>query len=149
MAAAFFALEDVNAGFKGRVGRNAARFCHNHTAFHLVAINTAQEQTNVISSHTIIQGLVEHFYASNNRFQNVIAQTDDIHRVVDFDLTAFDTASHHSTATLDGEHIFNRHHKGLIQLANRLWEVVINRIKQLDNRFVFRGVDIHRSAFQG
>src|SRR5690606_19423497 len=127
---------------EGGVRGDAAGFGNNHTAFHIIAVDTAQEQTSVVASHAGIQGLVEHFHAGYHRAHALLAQTNDFNRVVNFNLTAFDTAGHHGAAAFNREDVLNGHHEGLVQLADRILEVFIHSVQQLNDRLVFRSVRV-------
>ncbi len=62
--------------------------------------------------------------------------------------TAIDPTGHDSAATFDREHVFHRHHEGLVDGALRLGNVVIHHIQQLFDAGVFGGILVGRGAFQ-
>ena len=113
MAAAFVLGEDVNFSLCIVVGSNRARLCDNLTALDLFLSNTAEEETYVVASLTFVEELAEHFNTRNGCFLR-FAQADDFDFFANLDFTAFDTACCNSAAAGDGEHVFNRHHEGLV-----------------------------------
>src|SRR5690606_38635042 len=128
---------------------DAAGFGNNHTTLNLVAIVTAQEQANIVASHTGIEQLVEHFNTGDNRRHALVAQANDFNRFVDFNLTAFDTAGHHGAAAFNREDVFHGHHEGFIELAHRILEVIIHGVHQFADGFVHGIVGIGGGAVQG
>ena len=55
MTTTFFFLQDINLSFELRVSLNLTRLTQNHTAFDFVFVDTTQQQTNIITSFTLIQ----------------------------------------------------------------------------------------------
>ena len=41
-------------------------FCDNHTTTDFVLVDTAEQQTHVITSFTIVEDLAEHFHTRND-----------------------------------------------------------------------------------
>ncbi len=149
VTAAFFLAQDVDRAFKLGVGGDGTGLGQNHTAFNLGAIDTAQQDTSVIASQTLVQQFVEHFDAGGNGAQGLVHQANDFNGVVELDHTALDTAGNHGTAAFDAEDVFNGHHEGLVGLADGILEVIVHGVHQLHDRLVNRIVGVGGSGFQG
>ena len=148
MASAFFTLQDVHLSLEFGVRVDGTRLRNDHTAFNIGAFNTAEQQTQVVTGFTLIHDLVEHFYACADGVHGLFAQTDDFNRIRDLDGSAFDTAGHNGTTTLDGEDVFDRHHERLVGFTFRKRNVGVNSVKQVFDRFVHRIVRIGAFGFQ-
>ena len=148
VASALFALEDVNGALKLGVRGDGFWLCQNHTAFDLFAIDTAQQDTGVVASHTLVELLVEHFNTSCNGRQRFVHQTNDFNGIVQFQSTAFDTTGHNSAAALNREDIFNRHEEVFLEITDWFLEEGVNSIHQVSDRFVFRSVGVCGGAVE-
>ena len=113
---------------------NLTRVTQNHTTFDFVLVDTTKQQTNVITSFTLIQQFTEHFNTSNNWFL-VFTKTQDFNFITYLDNTSFDTTSSNSTTTSDWEYVFNRHQEWFIYITRRQRNPVINCIHQFHNFF--------------
>jgi hypothetical protein len=69
---------------------DAARLGNNLAALDIVALNTAQQQTQIVTRHALIEHLVEHFHARHHRCTALGLQTNDLNRFTDFDLATID-----------------------------------------------------------
>ena len=67
VAAALFLLQDVDRSLEVVVGFDNARVADNHTALDSLIVDTAEQQTNVVTSLTLIEDLAEHLNASAPR----------------------------------------------------------------------------------
>ncbi len=135
MTTTFFFFQNIDRSFEFRVRFNLTRFTKNHTAFDFILINTTKQQTNVITSFTLIQQFAEHFNTSYNRFL-IFTQTEDFNFVTYMNDTSFDKTSSNSTTTSNREHVFNRHQERFINITRRQRNPSINSIHQLHN-FIF------------
>ena len=72
----------------------------NLATFDLFALDTAEEQTGVVTCLTLVEVLLERFDAGNDRFLSVL-DTNDFNFVVELDDTLLDTTGRNSTTTLD------------------------------------------------
>ena len=109
---------------------DSTRVHDNHTTLHLVLVDTTEEQTDVVTSLTLIQGLTEHLDTSDDRLL-VLTKTEQLNLITNLALTSLDTTSSNSTTTSDREDILNRHQERLINLTNRLLDPVVNSVHQL------------------
>ena len=104
MAATFLFLEDVDTAFEFNMWSNRTWLGDNLTTLDLIALDTAEEKTGVITSLTLVESLVEGLDTGNDRFLS-ITNTNDFNFIIDVDSTLFDTTSSNSTTTLDGEDV--------------------------------------------
>ena len=119
MAAAFVLRQHVDAGFKLRVRRDRAGLGDDLPAFDAFALDASQENAHVVAGDRPVQGLLEHFDAGDDGRRVVFLEADDLDVVTDFRGAALDAARGHRAATLDREHVFDRHEERLVFLANR------------------------------
>jgi hypothetical protein len=121
--------EDIHFSFEIGVRLDGTWLSQNLAALDVVALNTAEEKTNVVSSHTAIEKLVEHFDACHDGLLG-LAETNDFNFFVNVDLAGLDTTRSDRTATLDGEDVFHGHQERLVCLALRIRDVRVQRIKE-------------------
>src|SRR5262249_32281595 len=63
VTAALFLREDVCLGFELLVPRNRARLCKHLTALHVLALQSAEQRSDVVARLTLIEQLPEHLDA--------------------------------------------------------------------------------------
>ena len=114
------------------VRSDGTRVHNNHTTLNFFLIDTTEEQTNVITSLTLGKGLTEHLNTGDDRLL-VLTETEQLDLIADLTLTSLDTAGSNSTTTSDREDILNRHQEGLINLADRLLNPVVDSVHELHN----------------
>src|SRR5690606_2174228 len=78
---------------------------------------------------TFVQQLAEHLDTSTGGLDGVL-DTNDFHFFLDLDDTALNTTSHNSTATGNGEYVFDRHQERLVDGTLRLGDVGIQSLDQ-------------------
>ncbi len=66
VTATFFLLQDIYRSLELAVGLNNTRVADNHTALDVFLVDTAEKETNVVTSFTLIEELAEHFDAGNS-----------------------------------------------------------------------------------
>src|SRR6185312_9026376 len=144
MTTAFILRQHVHLGLEVGVRRDRARLRQHLTALHVVALQTAQQQTGVVARLALVQQLAEHLHAGHG---GLLGRTDADHFdfVTDLDHAALDTTGHHGAAARDREHVFHRHQERLVDRTHRLRDVAVQRIHQLDDR---RHADLALVAFQ-
>ena len=130
VTSAFFFRKYVNFALELLVSLDRTRLRDDLSAFDVVFIDAAQQQTNVIARPAFIEQLLEHFDARDHRLAGV-AETDDFHFLADFADALFDTAGDHRAAALNREDIFNRHQERPVDdtFGNR--DIGVDRIHQL------------------
>ena len=73
---------------------------------------------------------------------------DQLHGVAGVDHAALDAAGGHGATALDPEHVLDRHQEGLVDLPHRGGDVVVDRVHQLLDGGVLRGVLVGRARLQ-
>src|SRR5262249_26778996 len=105
VAAAFFLGKDVDFAVKLGVRSDCTWLGQNLAALDVVTLNTAEQDTDVVASLTLVEHLLEHLNTSYNALASV-ADTDDFNFFVNLYYTLFDTAGSNSTTALDREYVF-------------------------------------------
>ncbi|MPN25203.1 hypothetical protein SDC9_172610 [bioreactor metagenome] len=101
----------------------------NLSTLNIVFFNTTEQNTDVIASLTLVELFSKHFDTSHHgRF--LLADTDNINWITNFDDTGFDTTRYHGSPTFDREHVFDWHQERLVQITHWLVNVFINGIHE-------------------
>ena len=132
VATTFFFLQNINLTFEFGVGLNGVWLDQNHAAFNVFFLDAAKQKTDVVSSHSFIEKLAEHFYPSHSSFPGV-TNTDDLNSLTNLHLTPLNPTSSYSAPTSDGKNIFNGHQEGLVNFTFRLGNRLINSIHQIQD----------------
>ena len=130
------AYDNINLCFESGVGFHASRFGDYHTAFDFVFVDTAQEQTYVISGFTSVKDFAEHFNSGNNRFFAFGAKSDNLNFFSGVDNSGFDTSGSNGSASCDRKYVFNRHQERFVDIAGRQRNPFVNGSHKLHD-FVF------------
>ena len=69
-----------------------------------------------------------------------VGEAEDLDLVADLDHAALDATRDHRAATLDREHVLDRHQERLVDVANRLRDPAVQRLDQV------AGSSAHHSA---
>ena len=80
VTAAFFLAQDVDFALEGGVRRDRSRLRQDHAALDIFLRDTAEEQARVVARQTLVQLLLEHFDAGDNRLAR-LAEADDLRRL--------------------------------------------------------------------
>src|SRR5690606_9677525 len=121
---AFILAQHVHFSFELGVRLDGARLGQNLTTLYVFTLGTAQQYTDVLTGTTFVQQLAEHLDTSTGGLDGVL-DTNDFHFFLDLDDTALNTTSHNSTATGNGEYVFDRHQERLVDGTLRLGDVGI------------------------
>ncbi len=132
MATALIFREDVYLGLEFGVRSNGTGLGQNLTAVHILLLQTAEQDTSVVAGLTLIKRLVEHLDTSDGSLGGVL-DTNDLDFLAYLNDTALDLTSDHGTASFDGEDVFYRHQKRLVEFTNRVWEVRVHSVGELDD----------------
>ena len=130
MAASFLFREDIHLGIELRVRGDGTGLGKHLTALDVLALNTTEEKSDVVSSHTFVEKLVEHFHTRDDGLAG-LADTDDLDFFVDLHLTLLDAAGSNRTATLNGEDVLDGHEERLVCLALWIGDVGIESLKEI------------------
>ncbi len=124
VAATFLFGEDVHLGLEFGVGLDGTGLCEHLTAFDVVALNAAEQNTDVVAGLTLVEKLVEHFDAGADGLLG-LAQTDDFDFFVDLHDARLNAAGGDRASSLDGEDVFDRHQERLVEFTLGLGDVGI------------------------
>src|SRR5579871_1861374 len=113
VAATLFLAQDVNFTLERGVRRNRTGLGDDLPALYFILFHPAEEQSDVVASFALIQQLLEHFDAGDDRLAR-IAESDNLHFLADFANPALDTAGYHGAAALNREDVFDGHQERLV-----------------------------------
>src|SRR5690606_16616579 len=91
MTTTFFFAQYVNLTFKFGVRCNGTGLADYHTTTDLGFLNTAEQQTGIVSGFTFIQQFFKHFNTGNGRRKRLVHQTNDLNSFTYFDTATLDT----------------------------------------------------------
>src|SRR5699024_1415641 len=106
VTAAFVLAQHVHFSFELGVRLDGARLGQNLTTLNVFTLGTAQQFTDVLTRTTFVEQLTEQLDTSTGSLDGVL-DTNDFHFFLDLDDTVLNTTSHNSTATGNGEHVFD------------------------------------------
>src|ERR1700688_2375300 len=141
VAPAFFLGQHVRFSLELGVWRDRTGLANYLAALHIFFFRAAQQESNVIARQTFVQQLAKHFHAGNY-FLLRGAETDDFDFFANFYLAALYSPGYYRAAAGDGENIFNRHGKRLINVAHRLRHILVHRFHQLVDSLFVLGVAV-------
>src|SRR5690606_35255931 len=124
MTSPFFFVQNVNRSFEFLVRLNATWLSQNLTALNVFTFYTAQQSSDVVTSTTFVENFLEHLNTGTGGF-NGIFNTYDLNFLTNFDNALVNTAGYYCTATLDREHVFDRHKEWLVNWTLWHWDVFI------------------------
>src|SRR6185437_6146958 len=124
-----------------------ARLGQHLSALDVLALEPAQQNTDIIARLPFIENLAEHFDAGHHRLAG-IAETDDFHFLAHLDLAALDASGDHRAAAGDREYVLDRHQEGLFDFADRLRDVAVDRRHQIEDRLAIRTVVLAAAAVE-
>src|SRR5687768_16725362 len=125
-----FLGQDVDLGLELRVRGDRAGLGANLAALDVLALDTAEQEADVVARLTLVEELAEHLDARDDLLLGR-TDTDDLDFLTDFDDAALDTARDDGAAARDREDVFDRHQERLVDgaLGNR--NVVVDRVHEL------------------
>src|ERR1700681_3352232 len=106
MSPTLFLGQHVDLGVELRVRRDRSRLGQHHSTLHVLLVDTAEEESNVVTSLAVVQKLPEHLDASDDGLL-VRVKPDQSDFLPDLDLAALDSSGRYSTAAGDRQHVFN------------------------------------------
>src|SRR5690606_33856358 len=115
----FFLGQYVNFSLELGVRCYRVRLTDNHTTANLILLNTAEQQTYVITRFTSVKDLAEHFHTGYSGAKVFSAHTEDLNRITRLDHTALDTTCSNCTTASNGEHVFHRHEEVFVNETSR------------------------------
>src|SRR5699024_1239414 len=123
--------QDVDGTVELRVGGGGTRLDDDLTTFHVVALDAAQQQADVVARLTGVEQLTEHLHAGDGRLHRLVTNADDLNLLVDLDRAALDTTGHNGTAPGDGEDVLHRHQERFVEVADRVRDLLVDSVHQV------------------
>src|SRR5690606_4433295 len=124
--------QDVDAGLELGVRGDRARLADDLAALHLLALHTAQQQTDVLTRTTLVEELAEHLDAGDRGLDRLGgADTDDLDLLVHLEDAAFYTTGDEGATTGDREDVLDRHQERLVDVALRVRDVLVDRVHEV------------------
>src|SRR4051794_22215918 len=102
VTAALFLLQDVNLALELLVWRHRPRLAQDLAALHVVLLDAAEENADVVTRAPLVEELAEHLDARNRRLARV-AEADDLDLFARLHDATLDSARHDRAAALDRE----------------------------------------------
>src|SRR5438105_805773 len=133
VAAALVLREHVDLGLEMRVRGDRARLRQHLAALDVLALDATQERAGVVARLRVVERLVEHLDAGDDRLLDLLVDADDLDLVADLDLSLLDPARDDGAAAGDREDVLDRHQERLVEVARRLRDVGVDRLHQLDD----------------
>src|SRR5687768_16346185 len=127
---ALFLGQHVNLSRELRVRRDAPGLGQHHPTIHVLLVDSAEEETDVVTSLAVVEQLPEHLDSGDDRLL-VRVEADQSHFLADLDLALLNSAGRYGTTAGDREHVFNRHEERLLGLTLGLRDIGIERIHEL------------------
>src|SRR6476619_204432 len=143
MTAALLLLQAVDLGFEFGVRVDRARLAEHLSALDLLALGAAQEGADVVAGLPLVEDLAEHLDPGDHGGRGVLV-ADDLDLVAGVDDPLLDAAGGDGAAAGDREDVLDRHQERLVELANGLGDVGVERLGQLKDRFLRLFVALQR-----
>ena len=141
MAATLVLGQDVDLGLGLLVGRDGLGGGQDLAALDSVLLNAAQEDADVVTGHTLVEQLAEHLDAGHDGRGGVL-KADDLDGLVQLDDAALDTTRGNGAAASDREHVLDGHQEGLVDLADGLRDLGVDRVHQVADRLHTLGLAV-------
>ena len=151
MTAALFLVQDVDLGLELRVGSDGPGFREDLAALHFVFLRAPEEDTDVVACLPGVEDLPEHLDGGGNGLLGG-PEADDLDFVAGLDDAPLHPAGDDGTAAGDGEDVFDGHEEGLVRIADRLGDVGVAGIEELEDALAVGAVRLaaqpHSRAFR-
>src|SRR3989338_6865408 len=112
---------------------NRARFYDDLSAFNILFFQATQQYSRVVSRHSFVKRLVEHFNARNDRFLG-IAKTDNFYIIVHLRFSALNSSGDNGAASFNGEDVFNRHEEWFFNFTDWIRNVRVKSVRKFKDR---------------
>jgi hypothetical protein len=113
LSSTFLFSEDIQVSFDFLEGLLRTRLGKNLTSSDIFSGDTSEEETNIVTSLSVIELLSECFDTSDCDLGDFIGIADNIDIFTDLDLTGIDSACNDGTSSWNLISTFNWHHEGL------------------------------------
>ena len=121
-----------NVDLAGELGvrGNRTGLAENLTALDVLALDAAEQQTDVVASLAEVHGLTEHLDTGNDGVLGIL-DADDLDGLVELELTALDTAGSNGTTAGDGHNVLNGHQEREVVVTSRRRDVLVDGLHEL------------------
>src|SRR4051794_36562011 len=136
--------QDVDVRLELGVRSRGARLDDHLAALHLLALDAAKQQADVLARPGLVEQLPEHLDTGDRGGLLLRVDADDVDGLVDLEHATLDTAGYHGAATGDGEDVLDRHQERLVGVAFRLGNELVDGAHQLEHRLAPLGVALER-----
>src|SRR5215469_5570617 len=110
---ALFLGQHVDLGLELGVRGDAARLGQHLPALHVLALEAAEQRSDVVAGDALVEQLPEHLHPGHHGLGGG-PQTDDLHFLANLDLPALHAAGGHGAAAGDRENVLHRHQERLV-----------------------------------
>ena len=123
-----------NVDLAGELGvrGNRTGLAENLAALDVLALDAAEQQTDVVASLAEVHGLTEHLDTGNDSVLGIL-DADDLDGLVELELTALDTAGSNGTTAGDGHNVLNGHQEREVVVTSRRRDVLVDSVHELAN----------------
>ncbi|EGJ75317.1 putative elongation factor Tu [Streptomyces sp. Tu6071] len=136
--------QDVRLRLEGGVRRDRARLDDDLAALDVLALDAAEEQTDVLARLALVEQLAEHLDAGDRGGRLLLLDADDVDGLVDLQDTTLDTAGDDRTATGDREDVLDRHEERLVDVTLGLGDGLVHGLHEVENGLAPLGVALER-----
>ena len=121
-----------NVDLAGELGvrGNRTGLAENLAALDVLALDAAEQQTDVVASLAEVHGLTEHLDTGNDGVLGIL-DADDLDGLVELELTALDTAGSNGTTAGDGHNVLNGHQEREVVVTSRRRDVLVDGLHEL------------------
>ncbi len=133
MTATLVFLKNVNLSYELLVRMNSTWLSKYLTSLDLLLVDTAEEETYVVTSLSLIEELAEHLDTCNDSLLRLFTETYDLNLITYVDDTGLDTSSCYSTTTCDREDVLDWHKEWLLIVTWRKRNVLVNSCHKFHN----------------
>ena len=121
-----------NVDLAGELGvrGNRTGLAENLAALDVLALDAAEQQTDVVASLAEVHGLTEHLDTGNDGVLGIL-DADDLDGLVELELTALDTAGSNGTTAGDGHNVLNGHQEREVVVTSRRRDVLVDGVHEL------------------
>src|ERR1700754_3983724 len=144
VTAALVLGQDVDLRLELRVRGDRVRLDDDLAALDVLALDTAEEQTHVLTRATLVEDLAEHLDTGDGGLGRLLADADDLDLLVHLHDAALDAAGDHGAATGDREDVLDGHEERLLGVALRLRDRLVDRVHELEQLGAPLGVALER-----
>lgn len=128
--------QDVEGSKKLGVGLDSAGGADDHATADILAADTTDEKTGVVTSLGTLAGLLEGLNVGDLGLHDLLALTDKLNVLIAEQGTALDTARDDSSTPSNREDILNGHEEGLVKITDRGGDPGVDGLEQLINSLV-------------